>query len=94
MFSPIDSSIEIENEVVIFLSGRTPNIKADKVINHLKAINKKIVFVSNKTTGTAKDYFHLLKNWGLNVEENEILNSTIVASNYLKQNFNGETCNW
>jgi len=65
--------------------------EADKVINHLKAINKKIVFVSNKTTGTAKDYFHLLKNWGLNVEENEIINSTIVASNYLKRNFKGET---
>jgi arabinose operon protein AraL len=64
---------------------------ADKVINHLKKLNKKIVFVSNKTTGTAKDYFHLLKNWGLNVEEREIINSTIVASSYLKRNFNGET---
>jgi len=63
---------------------------ADKVINHLKSINKKIVFVSNKTTGTAKDYYNLLKNWGLNVEENEIINSTIVASRYLNQNFNGK----
>ena len=65
--------------------------QADQVINHLKEINKKIVFVSNKTTGTAKDYYHLLKNWGLNVEENEIINSTIVASNFLKHNFKGET---
>ena len=64
---------------------------ADKVINHLKEINKKIVFVSNKTTGTAKDYYHLLKNWGLSIDENEVINSTIVASNYLKKNFNGET---
>ncbi len=63
---------------------------ADKIVNHLKSINKKIVFVSNKTTGTAKDYYNLLKNWGLNVEENEIINSTIVASRYLNQNFNGE----
>ena len=63
---------------------------ADKVINHLKLLNKKIAFVSNKTTGTAKDYFLLLKNWGLNVEEKEILNSTIVASSYLKKNFNGK----
>lgn len=63
---------------------------ADKTINHLKLLNKKIVFVSNKTTGTAKDYYLLLKNWGLNVEENEIINSTIVASNYLSHNFNGE----
>lgn len=64
---------------------------ADKVINQLKHLGKKIMFVSNKTTGTAKDYYDLLKNWGLNVDKNEIINSTIVASNYLKQNFNGES---
>ncbi len=64
---------------------------AEKVINHLKSINKKFVFASNKTTGTAKDYYHLLKNWGLNIDETEIINSTIVASNYLKQNFKSET---
>jgi len=63
---------------------------ADEVINYLKSIGKKIVFVSNKTTGTAKDYHNLLKNWGLNIEEDEIINSTIVASSYLKKNFNGE----
>jgi len=64
--------------------------KADEVVNQLKQSGKKIVFVSNKTTGTAKDYYALLKNWGLNVEEGEILNSTIVASSYLKKNFNGK----
>jgi arabinose operon protein AraL len=64
--------------------------RADEVINHLKSIGKKIVFVSNKTTGTAKDYYHLLKNWGVNVEENEVINSTIVVTNYLKQNFNND----
>lgn len=62
---------------------------ADHAVNQLKSLNKKIVFVSNKTTGTAKDYYSLLKNWGLNIEENEIINSTIVTSNYLKKNFNG-----
>lgn len=62
--------------------------RADEVINHLKFVGKKVVFVSNKTTGTANDYYYLLKNWGLNVEEDEIINSTIVVTNYLKQNFN------
>jgi HAD superfamily hydrolase (TIGR01450 family) len=62
----------------------------DKVINQLKANGKRVVFVSNKTTGTAKDYYHLLKNWGFNVEENEVINSTIVVTNYLKQNFNND----
>jgi len=63
--------------------------RADEVINHLKFVGKKVVFVSNKTTGTAKDYYNLLKNWGLNVEEDEIINSTVVVANYLKKNFNG-----
>ncbi|MDZ7623785.1 MAG: HAD-IIA family hydrolase [Ignavibacteriaceae bacterium] len=64
--------------------------RADEVINHLKSLGKKIVFVSNKTTGTANDYYHLLKNWGLNVVEDEIINSTVVVTNYLKQNFNSD----
>lgn len=64
--------------------------RADEVINHLKFVGKKVVFVSNKTTGTANDYYHLLKNWGLNIEEDEIINSTIVVTNYLKQNFNSD----
>ena len=60
---------------------------ADEVINHLKSIGKKIVFVSNKTTGTVNDYYHLLRNWGLNIDEDEIINSTLVVINYLLQNF-------
>lgn len=61
--------------------------KADLTINFLKESGKKIVFVSNKTTGTVKDYYSLLKNWGINVEEDEIINSTLVTKNYLKKNF-------
>ena len=64
--------------------------RADEVINYLKSLGKKIVFVSNKTTGTANDYYHLLKNWGLNVVEDEIINSTVVVTNYLKQYFNSD----
>lgn len=64
--------------------------RADEIINHLKYSGKKIVFVSNKTTGTTNDYFHVLKNWSLDVEENQIINSTVVASNYLKRNFKGD----
>jgi arabinose operon protein AraL len=63
---------------------------ADEVVNHLKSLGKKIVFVSNKTTGTVKDYYQLLKNWGLNIERDEIINSTLVVANYLLLNFNGE----
>lgn len=65
--------------------------KADEVINELKSIGKKIVFVSNKTTGTATDYFDLLKNWGLDIRQEEIINSTLVVINYLLENFNGDS---
>lgn len=63
--------------------------RADEVINLLNSTGKKVVFVSNKTTGTAQDYYHLLKNWGLNIQPNQIINSTIVLSNYLKHYFSG-----
>ena len=64
--------------------------RADEVINRLKSLGKKIVFVSNKTTGTVNDYYHLLKNWGLNINVDEIINSTLVVINYLNQNFEGQ----
>ena len=63
---------------------------AADTINHLRKIGKEIVFVSNKTTGTVEDYRSLLKNWGVNVGENEIINSTLVTKNYLKRNFKKE----
>jgi HAD superfamily hydrolase (TIGR01450 family) len=62
--------------------------QANEVINHLKLNGKNIVFVSNKTTGTVKDYYLLLKNWGLNIEEREIINATLVVKNYLVKNYN------
>ena len=59
---------------------------ADKTINLLKQLGKKVIFISNKTTGTVKDYYIFLKNFGLNIEEDEIINSTIVVKNYLLEN--------
>ena len=58
---------------------------ADKTINQLKQLGKNVLFISNKTTGTVKDYYIFLKNFGLNVEEEEIINSTMVVKNYLLQ---------
>ena len=60
---------------------------ADKTINHLKEIGKKIVFVSNKTTGSVRDYYQFLKSNGLNIDEDEIVNSTEVIKKYLTENF-------
>lgn len=60
---------------------------ADKTINKLKQLGKKILFISNKTTGTIDEYFQFLKNHGLNIDEDEIINSTLVLKKYLVKNF-------
>ncbi|MEO8231640.1 MAG: HAD-IIA family hydrolase [Ignavibacteriota bacterium] len=60
---------------------------ADKTINHLKELGKQILFISNKTTGTVNDYYLFLKSFGLNIEEDEIINSTMVLKNYLLKNY-------
>jgi HAD superfamily hydrolase (TIGR01450 family) len=63
---------------------------ADKTINTLKKSGKKIVFISNKTTGSIKDYFSFLTSQGLQIELDEIINSTIVLSKYLGENHPGK----
>ncbi|HCY74898.1 MAG TPA: HAD family hydrolase [Ignavibacteriales bacterium] len=60
---------------------------ADKAINTLKELGKVTIFISNKTTGTIKEYYTFLKSYGLNIDESEILNSTYVLKNYLKDNY-------
>jgi HAD superfamily hydrolase (TIGR01450 family) len=79
------------NSFIFDLDGtvyRGENIipNADKTINTLKQLGKKVIFISNKTTGTVKDYYIFLKNFGLNIEVDEIINSTIVVKNYLLEN--------
>jgi HAD superfamily hydrolase (TIGR01450 family) len=59
---------------------------ADKTINRLKQLGKRVLFISNKTTGTVREYYVFLKSFGLNISEDEILNSTVVVKNYLLEN--------
>jgi HAD superfamily hydrolase (TIGR01450 family) len=64
--------------------------QADKTINTLKKSGKKIVFISNKTTGSIKEYFDFLTSQGLDIELSQIINSTIVLSKYLNKNHPNE----
>ena len=87
--------IEKYNSFIFDLDGtiyRGNNIipGADKTIKTLKKSGKKIVFISNKTTGNVKDYFEFLTAKGLEIELDEIINSTIVLSKYLNKNHKGE----
>jgi HAD superfamily hydrolase (TIGR01450 family) len=63
---------------------------ADKTVNHIKASGKKVIFISNKTTGSVRDYHNFLISKGLAVEADEIINSTVVIKNYLSINYSGK----
>jgi len=56
---------------------------ADKTVNCIKASGKQAIFISNKTTGSISDYHNFLLSKGVNIEVNEIINSTLVLKNYL-----------
>lgn len=60
---------------------------ADKTVNYIKASGKKIIFISNKTTGSIKDYYDFLYSKGLDIDENDIVSSTIVLKKYLSDTF-------
>lgn len=63
---------------------------ADKTINLIKESGRKIIFVSNKTTETINDYYNLLSKFGLNINRDEIINSTFVLKKFLLNNFQGK----
>lgn len=59
-------------------------------VNKLISINKKIVFVSNKTTDSANDYYKFLKLSGMNVHQDMFITATETITEYLKNNFKNE----
>ena len=63
---------------------------ADKVVDAIKSANKKIIFITNKTTGTVKEYCEFLKNNNLDINVNEIVNATLVTKKYLSEKHLGE----
>lgn len=62
---------------------------ADKTINYLKSIGKKIIFISNKTTGSIQEYFEFLYSNGLKIEIGDIINSTLVLKKFLSEKYHG-----
>ena len=63
---------------------------ADKVVAKIKSANKKVVYITNKTTGTVKEYCKFLKHNNLNINENEIVNATLVTKKYVAEKHSGE----
>lgn len=60
---------------------------ADQVINKIKKDGKRIVFISNKTTGSACDYYNFLKAKNILIEPDEVVNATIITKKYLCDNY-------
>ncbi len=73
----LDGTIYIDNKLI-------PN--AVKTVNTTKELGKQVIFISNKTTGSIKDYYNLLKKNGMNIHINEILSSTLILQKYIKEN--------
>ncbi len=60
---------------------------AEKTVNYIQTSGKEVIFISNKTTGSVNDYYKFLITHGLKIEEDEIVNSTIVLKKYLSNTF-------
>ncbi len=63
---------------------------AAETVNFLAEKNKPFVFVSNKTTGSAREYYEFLKNSGINITENTIITATETVKKFLLENLPSE----
>lgn len=63
---------------------------AEHTINGLKEKGKKVIFISNKTTGSVADYCRLLTKLGINTILDEIVTASITIKRYLTDNHQGE----
>jgi len=59
---------------------------ADRAIRLLRNSGRKVVFLSNKPIQTREDYASKLTRLGIPTQPNEVINSTLVMTNYLKKN--------
>ncbi|MCW8848583.1 MAG: HAD-IIA family hydrolase [Melioribacteraceae bacterium] len=64
---------------------------ADLIVNKIRKRGKRLIFLSNKTTGSVNDYYNFLLTSGIEINLNEIINSTIIIQNYLKKNHSNES---
>lgn len=59
--------------------------KSNLVINKLKAIGKKVFFVTNNSTKSREQYVEKCSKLGFNVTKDEIVGSSFVLASYLQQ---------
>lgn len=64
--------------------------KSEKTINYLKEKGKRVVFISNKTTGTVDQYYQFLIKNGFKIKPDDIINATSVIKHYLAKYHKGD----
>lgn len=74
----LDGTIYLDDKIILH---------ADLVINKLKELGKKLVFISNKTTGSIEEYYHFLRSNEISVLKDEIITSTLSIKKYLSAEF-------
>ena len=74
----LDGTIYLDDQIIP---------KSDTIINRLIESDKKVVFVSNKTTETTETYYKFLSMNGFKISKSQILNSTFITAKYLKEHF-------
>ncbi|TQR20368.1 HAD-IIA family hydrolase [Psychrobacillus vulpis] len=71
----LDGTIYVDNEII-------PGVP--DAIKSLKERGDKVVFLTNKSIASRKDYVEKLNNLDIHVELNEIINSNYITAHYLK----------
>ncbi|MCB9784945.1 MAG: HAD-IIA family hydrolase [Candidatus Omnitrophica bacterium] len=68
-----------------------PNLipDVDLMLAELRRMGKKIRFLSNKPLQSRRDYAKKLRGFGVQVDDDEVMNSTTVAVRYLKEHYPG-----
>jgi HAD superfamily hydrolase (TIGR01450 family) len=74
----LDGTIYLDDKIIV---------GADTLINKIKKLGKKVVFISNKTTGTTTDYHKFLSENNFNIKQSEIVNSTVIIKKYLSEHY-------
>lgn len=59
---------------------------ADRVIRIIREKGRKVVFLSNKPIQTREEYASKLSRLGIPTQAGEVINSTLVMTNYLREN--------
>ncbi|OUW04164.1 MAG: hypothetical protein CBD11_00925 [Phycisphaera sp. TMED151] len=69
----------------VIWNGNTAIHKASEVINFLKSIKKQLYFITNDCSKSRFAFINKFKEFGININESEIICSSFLAAIYLKQ---------